>query len=372
MIEDAKPAIVNGGEKMTYNESYPKLPPNFNFETVAILNASIKATRSLGQLKGEAKTIPNERILIDTLGLQEAKDSSAVENIITTHDELFRAGVDSSYKNIAAKEVQNYALALSHGFNIVRNKGILTVNDIIKIQELTAPNKPLRKIPGTILKNEATGETVYTPPQDHNEIIALLRNFEKYFNDDNLHNIDPIIKVPILHLQFESIHPFYDGNGRTGRILNILYLVQKQLLDIPVLYLSNYIIKNKNDYYRLLQSVRTDGKWEEWILWMLNGIHITANETLQTIRGIKELMTQYKHAIREQFKFYSHDLINNLFKHPYTKIEFLAKDLNIHHNTATLYLNQLIKINLLKKIKLGRSNYYLNESLYKLLKGDNI
>lgn len=355
---------------MTFNETIcPKLPPNFNFETVAILTASIKATRSLGQLKGEAKTIPNERVLIDTLGLQEAKDSSAVENIITTHDELFRAGVDTSYKNIAAKEVQNYAIALNYGFNIVRNKGILSVNDIIKIQELIEPSKPMRKTPGTILKNNITGETVYTPPQHPDEVIALLTNFEKYFNDDNLHTIDPIIKVPILHLQFESIHPFYDGNGRTGRILNILYLVQKQLLDIPVLYLSHYIIKNKDEYYRLLQAVRTDNKWEEWTIWMLNGIDITARETLQTIRAIKGFMNTYKSEIKDKFKFYSHDLINNLFKHPYTKIEFLEKDLGIHRNTAADYLDQLVNANLLEKIKIGRNNYYLNNPLYTLLKG---
>jgi Fic family protein len=347
------------------------LPLATDLETRAILKALTKTSRALGQLRGEAKTIPNEQILISTLGLQESKDSNAIENIITTHDELFRSVVDKKYLNLATKEVQNYAHALNFGFDLIRNNGFLSINNIIEIQNLLAPNKPIRKLPGTTLKNEETQEIIYTPPQNHHEIMDLLSNLESYINNDDLEDIDPLIKMAVIHHQFETIHPFYDGNGRTGRIINILYLVLKGLLDIPVLYLSKYIIKNKRAYYKHLQEVRENDKWEEWIIWLLHGIEVTAEDTIKTIRGINELMLKYKTVIRSEFKFYSHDLINNLFKHPYTKIDFLASELNIHRNTASSYLNQLCEKKLLTKVKIQRSNYYFNAPLYLLLKGDD-
>lgn len=209
---------------------------------------------------------------------------------------------------------------------------------------------------------------VYTPPQSHAEIVELLNNLERYFNDPTFHNIDSLIKMPIIHFQFESIHPFYDGNGRTGRILNILYLVQQGLLDIPVLYLSSYIIKNKNDYYQLLQDVRTEGSWQEWIIWMLTGVEETAKETIVAVNSIKVLMDEYKIAIRGDFSFYSHDSINILFKHPYTKIDFVERELKVHRNTAATYLNSLADSGLLAKVKIGKSNYYINKPLLELLK----
>lgn len=344
------------------------LPPQFDCETVAILKSLTRASRALGQLKGEISKIPNSQILIDTLTLQEAKDSNEIENIVTTDDEMYKASIDETIASVTAKEALNYANAIKYGLDIVKSKGLITTNDIKKIQHLIAPNHPIRKVPGTVLKNHKTEEVVYTPPQDYNKIVSLLNNLETYINDPEFHNVDSLIKMPIIHYQFESIHPFYDGNGRTGRLLNILYLVQQGLLDIPVLYLSSYIIKNKAEYYRLLQKVRTEDAWEEWIIWMLKGVEITAKETIVVVNKIKKLMDEYKVEIKNNFNFYSHDLINILFKHPYTKNSFLEREMNLHRNTASNYLNSLSEHGLLTKIKIGRHNYYLNDPLLKILR----
>ena len=344
------------------------LPPNIDVETKSILRQAAKAHRFLAELKGTSKTIPNQSILIYTLPLLEAKDSSAVENIITTHDELYRESLfENLVTNPAAKEVQNYANALRLGYEKIKSGKPLTINLILEIQSVIVKNEAgLRKLPGTELKNENTGETVYIPPQSYDDILRLLKNLEIFINDDDLFPIDPLIKMPIIHYQFESIHPFYDGNGRTGRILNILYLVYKQLLDLPVLYLSRYIIRNKGEYYRLLQSIRDKGTWEEWIIFMLKRVEETSKETIRMIQSIRELMQDYKIRIRTRYKFYSHDLLNNLFKHPYTKIEFLAKDLNVSRQTAAKYLDELVKDGFLEKIKLERHNFYINRPLFEL------
>lgn len=343
-----------------------ELPPKADCETVAILKALNKASRALGELKGELSKIPNSSILIDTIGLQEAKDSNEVENIVTTDDELYKASVDEVISSPSAKESQSYTEALKLGLDIIKEKGILTVNDISKIQEIVSPNHPIRRLPGTTLKN-AQKEIVYTPPQNYEEVKKLLSNLEIYINDVDFHDVDALIKIPIIHYQFESIHPYYDGNGRTGRILNMLFLVQQELLDIPVLYLSSYIIRNKQDYYRLLQEVRTKGVWEEWIVWMLKGVEITSKETIRVVNKIKILMDEYKYEIRSNFSFYSHDLINILFKHPYTKIDFIERELNIHRNTASSYLNKLCKGGLLEKVKIGNTNYFINMRLFDIL-----
>lgn len=346
------------------------LPPQVDVESIKILKALNIASRALGELRGEIKKIPNSQILIDTISLQEAKDSNEVENIVTTDDELYQAAIENENVSQAAKEAQNYAKALKLGFQIIKEKGILTINDIKKIQEIVSPNHPIRKLPGTVLKNPKTQEIIFTPPQNHIEIVDLLNNLEIYMNDATFQEIDSLIKMPIVHFQFESIHPFYDGNGRTGRILNMLFLVQQNLLDIPVLYLSSYIIKNKTDYYRLLQEVRTENKWEEWILWMLKGVELTAKDTIVVVNNIKNLMDDYKIKIRTNHKFYSHDLINIIFKHPYTKIDFLEKELKIHRNTARTYLNALAddENKFIVKVKIGKSNYFINQRLLRILK----
>ena len=269
------------------------------FDTPAILKKLASSSRRLAELKGIAASIPNQGILINTLGLQEAKDSSEIENIVTTHDELFKDDVlPESFANPAAKEVLRYRQALRVGFEQVRASSLLTANHIIQIQgELERNNAGFRKLPGTALKDGA-GRTVYTPPQDPAEIVSLMRDLERFLNDPDALAVDPLIKMALAHHQFESIHPFYDGNGRTGRIVNVLYLVKEGLLDIPVLYLSKHIVRTKADYYRLLQTVRDDDTWEDWVLYMLDAVEQTATQTLATIHAIKAALFDYKHRIR--------------------------------------------------------------------------
>jgi len=347
------------------------LPPTCELETRAVLRQVTAAARELSLLRGKLGIIPNENILINTLALQEAKDSSAVENIITTHDELYKAQLFEDYvQNAAAKEVSRYAEALKQGFALVRQQKIITNSTILTIQRILEQNEAgYRKVPGTSLVNQQTGETVYTPPQHPQDIEDLMQNLVAFLNDDTLSDLDPLIKMAVLHHQFESIHPFYDGNGRTGRILNILYLVQQGLLDLPVLYLSRYIIQRKADYYRFLQQVRDTGEWEGWLLYLLKGIEETARDTVVLIEGMRDLMQQYKNRLRSNLpRIYSQDLLNNLFKHPYTKIEFIQTELGVSRPTATNYLEALVAQGMVRKVKLGKSNYYINEPLYALLR----
>jgi Fic family protein len=345
------------------------LPPSIDIENTTILKKLAKAHRFLAELKGISATIPNQAILINTLALQEAKDSSAIENIVTTHDELFQQELFAeATTNAAAKEVSRYSGALKKGYQQVIKTGLLTTNHIKEIHTELGGGKPgLRTLPGTALKNKDTGATVYVPPQEGEEILRLMGNLEKYINDESFSEVDPLIKMAVVHYQFESIHPFYDGNGRTGRIINILYLVQKGLLNIPVLYLSRYIIERKNDYYRLLQAVRDGNAWAEWVLFMLDGVERTSRQTIRIVQSIGEAMLDYKHRIREKMKFYSQDLLNNLFSHPYTKIQFLQKGLSVSRLTATKYLDLLAQEGFLVKHKLGRSNFYVNTKLFDIL-----
>jgi Fic family protein len=341
------------------------------FESPAILKKLAISSRRLAELKGIAGSIPNQGILINALGLQEAKDSSEIENIITTHDELFKDDVlPDAFANPAAKEVLRYRQALRVGFEQVKRSGLLTANHIIEIQaELERNNAGFRKLPGTDLKDSG-GQTVYTPPQEPAEIVALMSDLERFINDSELFAVDPLIKMALIHHQFESIHPFYDGNGRTGRILNVLYLVKEGLLDIPVLYLSSHIVRTKADYYRLLQTVRVEDRWEDWVLYMLEAVEQTAVQAIATIQAIKTALQDYKHRIRADYKFYSQDLINNLFTHPYTKIEFVQRDLQVSRITATKYLEALTEGSFVQKQKMGRGNYYVNIALNAILMGN--
>lgn len=339
------------------------------YETRAVLKKATIASRYLAELKGVASSMPNEAILINTLALQEAKHSSEIENIVTTHDELFKAELFSdAVTNPAAKEVQDYATALKKGFVLVRETGLIRLSDVLTIQETMEKNKAgFRKLPGTQLKNAQTGEVVYTPPQHPQDIERLMSNLAQYINDDALCNADPLVKMAIIHHQFESIHPFYDGNGRTGRILNMLYLVAQGLLDLPILYLSRYLIQTKTEYYQQLQAVRETGEWEPWLLYMLEGVTQTAQATIELIKQIKILMQAYKQQMRTELpKIYSQELLNNLFNHPYTKIEYVMTDLSVSRLTAAKYLDQLVELGLLKKEKISRSNYYINQPLLAL------
>ncbi|WP_422451642.1 Fic family protein [Endozoicomonas sp. ALC066] len=344
------------------------LPRENELETRQVLKKLALAHRHLAELKGVVRSIPNETILVSTLTLQEAKDSSEVENIVTTHDELFKNDLTVSPYSPATKEVKSYARALSRGFNTVRKTGMLRFQDILDIQQTLEENRAgLRKLPGTELKNTSTGEVVYTPPQNPEKVESLMANLVAYLNDHGLSDNDPLVKMAVIHFQFESIHPFYDGNGRTGRIINILYLITQQLLDLPVLYLSRYIIRNKAEYYSRLQAVRDHEEWEGWLLFMLEAISETSKETTTLIDEIKNRMQAVKHRMRKELpKIYSQDLLNHLFCHPYTKIEFIEKELNVSRLTATKYLNQLCDKGFLIKQKMGRSNYYINEPLVTL------
>ena len=346
-----------------------KLPISFNFETKQVLKSLPSAYFALAELKGIVASIPNQSILINTLGLQEAKDSSAIENIITTHDDLYKSGLNlSNIRSLEAKEVQNYISALIKGYELVSQKGLLTNQIILQIQEALEENDAgFRKQPGTILKNENTGEIVYTPPQTYDEIVELMDNLEQYINDAELHDIDPLIKMAIIHFQFESIHPFYDGNGRTGRIINVLYLILEELQSLPILYLSSYIIKHKAAYYNYLQQVRDENLWEEWLLFIINGVEETAKETTLLIVEIKDMMEAFKNLMKANYRFYTKDLLNNLFKHPYTKIEFVVNDLGVSRLTAANYLNKLADDGVLRKEKIGTANYYINIKLFELL-----
>lgn len=352
----------------------PTLPLGFDLESKEVLRQLTLASRALAELNGVAQKIPNENILLSSLVLQEALDSSAVENIVTTSDELYQADLDikGHVINAATKEVLNYRQAMQKGFELVRERKLLTLKEIKEIQqELENNSAGFRTIPGTLLKS-SRGETVYTPPQDGDEVLRYMTNLERYINDPALHEVDPLIKMAVIHHQFESIHPFYDGNGRTGRIIAILYLVTNDLLDLPILYLSRYITHNKAEYYRLIQAIRDNApdnltNWIDWIMFILKGVEETAGDTIRLVDSISELMSKFKSVLRPAFgQQYKHELLNNLFFHPYTKIEFVEKDMLVQRKTAAKYLDRIVSLGLLDKVKMGRSNYYINSALTRL------
>lgn len=328
----------------------------------------IHTSRKLSELKGIAKSIPNQNILINTLILQEAKDSSEIENIITTHDELFFSSFDIHPISQATKEVKDYATALQKGFELIKKDNLLRNSHILQIQETLECNQAgFRKQAGTMLKNQK-GEVQYIPPQNPQEIIKLMENLERYINDDSLQEIDSLVKMAVIHYQFESIHPFYDGNGRSGRIINVLYLVYKELLDLPILYLSNYIIKHKTKYYTLLKAIQKNGEMLEWVDFMLEGVLQTSEKTIQTIQTIKTLMDSVTQTLQEsEPALYSKDLVDCLFLHPYIKIESLVQALSISRQTASKYLKICEKLAILHCKKLGRHHFYVNTQLFEVL-----
>jgi len=345
-------------------------PPREKVETIKILKQTNKSTAALAELKGMAKTIPNQDILVNAIVLQEAKDSSEIENIITTQDELYKAlTVNNMNFTPEIKEVVNYRATIFFGFNILKKQGFLKVNDIISIQQVLVTNTAgIRNTPGTVLKNDKTGEIVYTPPQDKAEILDLLTNFMFHFND-NKNDIPSLIQMAILHYQFESIHPFYDANGRTGRIINILYLILNNLIDLPILYVSSYIISHKSEYYKLLNRTNQEDEWEDWIMFMLKAIEITAKETIAKIEKIKALFDNVVIKVQtDAAKVYRKELIELLFEQPYAKIEFVVDKLNVERKAASRYLKELEKIGVLYSQKVGRENLYINKALIEILK----
>jgi Fic family protein len=348
----------------------PFLPPAHNFETVGILRRLASANRALAELKGYAGTLPNKNILINAIMISEAKDSSAIENIVTTFDELYQKMAGTKHDSPAAKEVLRYRAAIWRGFELIKEKRLLSANMIIEIQSIIEENDAgIRKLPGTVLRNEETGEVVYTPPSGESVLREYMGNLELYINDHSAHPIDPLIKLAIIHYQFESIHPFYDGNGRTGRIVSILYLILNELLDSPVLYLSRYIIRNKQAYYRLLQNIRETGEWEGFIGYMLTGIEETSVSALKTVREINALFENAAMEIKRKLpKIYSKELMELLFFEFYTKTAFLVDGLRVTRKTAASYLTALEEINILQSEKIGKERIYKNVVLFDYIK----
>lgn len=351
-----------------YNE-LPELPPIQEIESKEVLRAAISSNKALAELKGLAQTIPNQSIFINTLSIKEAQYSSEIENIITTTDELYQAlSLADQNPSSSTKEVMRYRNALWQGHTLLAERGLLTTNVINAIQsQLLENNAGIRSLPGTALKNAINGEIIYTPPSGKDVIQNKLKNLEDYIHSDG---IDPLIKLAVIHYQFEAIHPYYDGNGRTGRILNVLYLVQQGLLELPILYMSHYIIKNKEDYYRLLRGVTFKQEFEPWILYILACIEESAKETISKIQGIQSLMNEMRERIRMELpKIYSKELVEILFHQPYCKVKFLEVAGIAKRQTAAEYLYQLEQIGILSSKKIGRENLFLNVRLFELFKG---
>ena len=342
------------------------IPTPESLEVKAIWQLLAEAHRHLAELKGLCESLPNRAILLDTLAIQEAKDSSEIENIITTHDELY-AYDQSSVSSPAAKEVQNYVTALRVGYQDVLDSGLIRLATILRVQaQVEQNNAGFRRVPGTVLKNQTTGAVVYEPPQDAVLIEKLMRDLVDFIHADD--DLDPLLRMAIAHHQFESIHPFYDGNGRTGRILNLLMMQRDGLLELPVLYLSRYITSTKSQYYQLLQSARETGNWVDWCVYMVKGVALTAGSEIRLVRNLRELMQATKHRLRNELpKIYSQELLNNLFRYPYTKIEFMEKDLGVSRITAAKHLDALAAKGFVEKRKIGRTNFYINHPLFDLL-----
>jgi len=347
----------------------PMLPPSVELETQDILKKTILASRSLAKLNGVCQKIPNPNILINSLTLQEAKDSSEIENIFTTNDNLYQAFTASTGKiDAQTKEVIRYRDALWNGYLALKNKSVLNTNLWINlVQTILKNTASIRNIPGTVIGNPVKGEIIYTPPDGENVIRDLLHNLENYIHENV--TVDPLIKLAIIHYQFEAIHPFFDGNGRTGRILNILYLNQMELLDLPILYLSKYIIERKNEYYQHLRNITVKYDWRPWILYMLDAIDVTSQDTMKKVQAIRSLLDKTILYCRKKLpkRVYSKELIELLFEQPFTKVKFLVDAHIAERKTAAEYLRELEKVGVLSPKKIGKENVFIHNELYELL-----
>ncbi|MBK8503419.1 MAG: Fic family protein [Saprospiraceae bacterium] len=353
--------------EMPYND-LPLLPPQAAIENTTILKKTISASRALSELKGAITNLPNPTLFIDTIQLQEAQASSAIENIVTTHDELFKSSIaDKSTSNPAIKEVLHYKDALWHGLEAMKNRPILTTNLFIKLVQIIKGNSAgIRNAPGTQLKNPATNKVIYTPPEGEVVIRDKLKNLEDFIHAED--GIDPLVKMAIIHYQFEAIHPFFDGNGRTGRIIMLLYLKLSGLLDLPALFLSGYIMENKNAYYQKIRAVTETNDWQNWILYILEMIEQTARKDRIRIAQIERLMGKMGTEIQVQFpKVYSKDLMEILFHLPYTKRQFLESAGLGNLKTVGNYLKTLEQAGFLKSEQVGKEKLYLNHNLLEVL-----
>ncbi len=352
-----------------YN-ALPPLPPRVELETRAVLKACISARAALAALQQSCRLIPNPAVLINSIPLLEAQASSEIENIVTTADALFRyaqSGEDDA--DPATQEALRYRTALYQGFRQLERRPVSTGLAVEICRSFKGPDYDIRKLPGTALKNSATGEVVYTPPVGESVIRELLANWERFIHEHT--EFDPLVRMAAAHYQFEAIHPFPDGNGRTGRILNLLQLIEQQLLDLPVLYLSRHIIRHKADYYRLLNTVTRDAAWEDWLLFMLAAVEQTARWTTDKIAAIRELQAHTQQYVRERLPaIYSHELVELIFVQPYCRIQNLVDAGLGHRQTASIYLKQLVEAKVLQERKIGREKLFLHPKFVRLLTQD--
>lgn len=348
----------------------PALPPAVDLETASVLRAAAVAHRRLAELKGRAIAVPNPTILVDTLALQEARASCEIENLVTTQDALYRADLLTGLLvDPVTKEVISYRSAIKRGHDRLQRDGPLLTNELLIDLYRTVKSRSdgFRDQPGTVIMNRYTQEVIHVPPQEPAAILEAMTELERFINEDGRSDLDPLVKMAVIHHQFESIHPFFDGNGRVGRILNVLYLIRCGLLETPILYLSRAITRSKGDYYRLLQRVRDEGDWEAWTLYILRAVADTSQHTLDRIESIRSLMARYKDAMRDRLaNIYSHELLNNLFRHPYTRVHAVQSEVGVSRQTATRYLNLLVSEGLLRKFRQGRNVYYVNEPLVEI------
>lgn len=354
--------------KKPYNE-LPELPPAVELETPRVLKQAIEASRALSALVSDCKRLPNSGIFYNRLFLSEAKDSSEIENIVTTNDELYKAAVsDQSSENHNAKEVLHYVDALWEGTRMMRESGLLTKQSFIKIADTVNGNTAgVRSTPGTTLKNKKTGAIVYTPPEGKKIILDKLDNLERFINEDS--NLDPLVRMAVIHYQFEAIHPFSDGNGRTGRIVNLLFLEKCELIEHSVLFLSRYIINNREGYYEGLRGVTERGDWETWVTYILRGVVETSKFMSQKIEDIISARVEMKETLRKNAaSIYSKDLMDVLFSQPYCKIKHLVEAGIAKRATASAYLHQLEELGVLASFKSGRERIFVNKRLFEILK----
>ncbi|PVZ70342.1 protein adenylyltransferase Fic [Pelagibaculum spongiae] len=356
--------------KAPYNQ-LPLLPPDVDvLETRTVLKACITARAALAELKKAGELIPNQNMLTNLLPLLEAKDSSEIENIVTTTDRLFQYAHENKDADPATKEALRYRTALYQGFMQLERKPLCTATAIEVCSTLKHTEMDIRKMPGTVIGNQTTGEIIYTPPVGEDVIRDLLTNWERFIHAED--DLDPLIKMAVSHYQFEAIHPFYDGNGRTGRILNVLYLIEQDLLTLPILYLSRYIVHNKQGYYQLLNQVTSEQNWEAWLLFMLKGIEQTAKWTCEKIAAIKLLMESTTDYIKAQLpKIYSYELVQLIFEQPYCRINNLTEQNIAKRQTASIYLKQLVDTGVLQEISSGREKLFVNPRLMHLMTQDD-
>ena len=353
-----------------YNE-LPHLPPNFNFDDIEILKKVNRANIALSRLSGEAKSIPNREVLIEPLSFREAVASSEIENIHTTLEEAFQVTYfDQTELKKEQKETKNYRDALTAGYKLLNDRGFLNTNSFESIQAILEPDKVgIRKIPGVQIKNKSTDEVIYTPPVGEDLIRTLLKNFEDYFNSFD-ENVDVLIKMAVLHYQFEAIHPFLDGNGRTGRMLMVLHLCLANRLELPILFISGYINSHRSDYYRLLRQITKDNNWREWILYILDAVEEQSIKTTNSVTGIRNLMQEYRNKISTDLpKIYTAELVEYLFSYPYYTQSTMQQKLNIaSRNTASKYFSELQTIGILKEEKYKKEKIYYCSAFHEFLK----